>query len=253
MERFCRTNVHSDSLLVTVVLFSALALRKVVGLDPRLVMFPLHADWWKNLLYGCLLAAAMMALLFVVEVTAGWLVVEGWNWQETSMNAWLRKLWLAMLVNVLVAVAEETMFRGYLLTGLDKAWGKWIGLIATAILFSLPHLTVMGAQETNWLLFTVLLALPGLLLGWTFLQSRSLWLPVGIHFAWNLMQDDVFNLLGRDVPSLIGAVTRQQGPEYFVGTSYGIEVGLAGIAGVVLVWLGVWFWTRKDQRPQEAK
>ena len=170
-----------------------------------------------------------------------------------SPGEWAGVLLGSILSCAQAAIGEEVVFRGYLLTGLDKAWGKWIGLIATAILFSLPHLTVMGAQETNWLLFTVLLALPGLLLGWTFLQSRSLWLPVGIHFAWNLMQDDVFNLLGRDVPSLIGAVTRQQGPEHFVGTSYGIEVGLAGIAGVVLVWLGVWFWTRKDRQPQEAK
>ena len=228
--------------LVAVVFFSAIALRKVAGLDARLVMFPFHAGWWKNLLYGFLLAAAIITLLFVVEATLGWLLVDKWNWQKLSFDAWLRNLWLAILINVFVAVGEETMFRGYLLTGLEKVWGKWVGLILMAILFALPHLAVGGAQETNWLLFTMLLALPRVLLGWAYLQSRSLWLPIGIHLGWNFIQDEVLNLRGEDLQNLTGAVTNQQGPEWFVGTSYGIEVGLAGIFAVLLVWLGVWIW-----------
>ena len=60
-----------------------------------------------------------------------------------------------------------------------------------------------------------------------------------------LFQDDLLNLHGRGVPNLVGAVTRQQGPEWVVGTSYGIEVGLAGILAVVLVWVGVWLRTAR--------
>jgi membrane protease YdiL (CAAX protease family) len=233
--------------LAAVVWLSAVAYRRVLGWNPWPILFPLRAGWWKDLLRGLLLAAAVMLLLFAVETAAGWLVVEGWNWRG-SPDAWLRNVWLALLINGFVAVGEETLYRGYLLSGLERAWGKWIGLAVMAILFSLPHLTVAGAGETNSLLFVLSLALPGLLLGWAFLRSRSLWLPIGLHFAWNAMQDDVLNLSGKAVPSLVGAITRQQGPAWFVGTAYGIEVGLAGILAVLLVGAGVWFWTGRGRQ-----
>jgi membrane protease YdiL (CAAX protease family) len=235
--------------LVTVVLLSALAVRRLLGSNPWKVMFSSHLGWWKELLLGFLLAAGAMVLLFAIEVKVGWLVVEGWNWQVLAPDAWLRNLWLAVLINATVAVGEEAVFRGYLLTGLARAWGQRIGLAIMAVVFAAQHLLVTGAEETYWLLFVAMLALPGLLLGWSYLKTGSLWLPIGVHVAWNLLQDDLLNLHGRGVPSLVGAVTRQQGPEWFVGTTYGIEVGLAGILAVVLVWLGVWLWTRSSPSP----
>jgi membrane protease YdiL (CAAX protease family) len=239
--------------LAVIVLLSALAVRKLLRLSPRKVMFSSRSGWWKDLLVGFLLAAGVMLLVFAIEVKAGWLVVEGWNWQVLSPDAWLRNLWLAILVNATAAVGEEAVFRGYLLTGLARAWGQWIGLTIMAVVFAALHLLATGAEETYWLLFVGLLALPGLLLGWAYLKAGSLWLPIGMHAAWNLFQDDLLNLHGRGVPSLVGAVTRQQGPEWFVGTTYGIEVGLAGILAVVLVWVGVWLWTTRVPRGSSAQ
>jgi len=177
--------------LAAVFFFSIVALQKVLGIDAKITLLSFKDGWLKKLLFGFLLAAGVMIVLFLFETMFGWLRVDGWNWQKLLLDAWMRNLWLAILVNLFVAVGEEVMFRGYLLTGLEKAWGKWIGLIVMAILFALPHLTVGGAQETNWLLFTFLLSLPGLLLGWVYIQSRSLWLPMGIHFGWNFFQDEM--------------------------------------------------------------
>ncbi len=246
VQVFVGSTISYLARLATVVFFSVFALQKVVGINSKSTLFPFKDGWWKKLLYGFLLAAGIMTLLFVVEVAVGWLLVDGWNWQKLSLDAWLRNLWLAILVNTFVAVGEEVMFRGYLLTGLEKAWGKWIGLLVMAILFALPHLFVEGAQESNWFLFTVLLALPGLMLGWAYLQSRSLWLPIGIHFGWNFFQDEMLNLVGEDKQNLVGAITQQQGPEWFMGTSYGIEVGVAGILAVILVLSGIWIWGLKS-------
>jgi putative transposase len=61
-------------------------------------------------------------------------------------------------------------------------------------------------------------------------RARGLCTPISL-------QDDLFNLHGRGVPSLVGAVTRQQGPEWFAGTTYG-------------VWVGVWLWTRSSRSPK---
>jgi membrane protease YdiL (CAAX protease family) len=169
-------------------------------------------------------------------------------WQSEPPDAWLRSAWLSLLSNLVPGIGEEVMFRGYLLTGLVRAWGKRAGLAVMVVLFALPHLTVSGAAETHWLLFTALLSLPGLVLGWATLRAGSLWLPMGIHFAWDLAYD-VFNLTGGSHPGLFGAVARQQGPGWILGTAFGVEVGLAGVMVAALVGGGVWLWTRRSPEP----
>lgn len=233
---------------VAVVFFSAYMIQKVLGIDPWSTMFPKNNYWWKDLAYGFFIVTLIMFSLFIIEVALGWLQVEGWNWKRMSLDAWLRNVWLAMLINIYVAVGEESIFRGYLLTGLNNIWGEKIGLLIMASLFALPHMIVTGAEKTNGIFFVVMLSLPGFLLGWSYLKSNSLWLPIGIHFAWNIVQDDILNLNGRDVPSLIGAITHQKGPEWIVGTSYGIEVGLLGIIAVILVGFGIWIWINQENK-----
>ena len=251
---FVGRTLSRGGMLAAVLLLSSFALRRTTGLRAREVMFSLHPGWWKDLLFGCGLSVAIMLALFEIEVGAGWLVTEGWFLQGETTDAWLRALWLSILVNLLAAVGEEVMYRGYLLTGLSKAWGKPVGLLVMAVLFALPHILVTGAEETHWALFLVLLALPGLMLGWAYLRTRSLWLPIGVHFAWNLLQDDVLNLPGDRIgESLVGLLTVQQGPDWIVGTSYGIEVGLAGVLAVVMGVIGIWIWTRRGTRQVPAK
>jgi len=242
------STLSRSGVLAASLFFSALALHRVTGLHAREVLFPLHPGWQRDLLFGVVLAAGAMGLLFAIERVAGWLTVAGWRWQGRSFTAWLQTVWLALLANLLAAAGEEALFRGYLLTGLSRAWGKGIGLAMMAGLFAISHIAVTGATETHWVLFTLLLALPGLMLGWVYLRTRNLWLPVGIHFAWNLFQADVLNLTGECAgTTLFGLITRQQGPAWFVGTSYGIEVGLSGILALVVVVAGVWWWTSRPR------
>lgn len=90
-----------------------------------------------------------------------------------------------------------------------------------------------------------------MLFQWAYLRTGSLWLPIGIHFAWNLLQDNLLNLPGeRAGDALFGLATRQQGPGWIVGTSYGIEVGFAGVLGVIAALAGIWVWT--DRRNQQT-
>jgi len=238
------STISRSGTLTATLFLSAVALRRVAGLSPREVMLPFRNGWWRDLLVGLVLAGGAMGLLFAVEWAAGWLAVRGWRWNQGPPGAWLRSAWLALLANLLAAVGEEAMFRGYLLPGLSRAWGKGAALAVMAVLFAIPHLLVSGAAQTHWAVFTAALALPGVMLGWTALRSGDLWLPVGIHFAWNLIQGDLLNLTGSPAGgTLFGALTEQTGPAWFVGTSYGIEVGVSGLLALLVVMVGVALWT----------
>jgi membrane protease YdiL (CAAX protease family) len=233
--------------IISYILFSALALRKVLGVDPRPILFPFRKGWWKDLLFGFALVTVVLSAFFVIGVTAGWLLVDSWNWQNMQLDAWLRVAWVGLLVNVSVAIGEETIFRGYLLTGLNSAWGKWAGLALMTVIFGLFHLPayIEGGMQSGTLTLAILLAsLFGLLFGLIYLRTGSLWLPLILHFTWNFVENDLFNLTADATnPNLIGALTRLQSPLTLTEMSLGNMLVIEFLA-YGLIALGVWSWLR---------
>lgn len=85
---------------------------------------------------------------------------------------------LAMLVMALApAIFEEVLFRGAL-QNLFVSWTKnaWVGIIITAILFSVIHISYFGFLPRFGL---------GMILGLIFYYSGSLWLSILLHFLNN--------------------------------------------------------------------
>ncbi len=84
--------------------------------------------------------------------------------------------------------------------------------------------------------------LGGLIYGMAFVRSGRLWLPLGLHFAWNDVQGPV---LGFPVSGLSAGGMLQihdLGPAGLTGGAYGPEAGLVGILFrfVVLAMLLAW-------------
>ncbi len=237
--------------IAAVYVLPALALKKVLRINPWSMFFPINKNLWKNLLYGFLLVTFVLTGFFIFEVRSGWLIVESWQWQNLPADAWLRTAWVGFLVNLSVAVGEESIFRGYLLTGLRNAWGKVIGLALMMLIFGLFHLPAYfesGLQSTT-LAFAILLAsLFGLLFGLIYLRTGSLWLPVMLHFTWNFVETDLFNLSADPTnPNLIGASTRLQGPLSLSTFGWGNVVVLEIMAFMVIA-LGIWLWLGRQKR-----
>jgi membrane protease YdiL (CAAX protease family) len=86
---------------------------------------------------------------------------------------------------IYVAVAEEVFFRGYVLNNIleitttDKCKNQqlhnWLCIIISAAVFSAAHVIVQGR------IIAVVTFLPGLVLGWLFIRTRSLLAPILFH------------------------------------------------------------------------
>lgn len=97
-----------------------------------------------------------------------------------AMNNWL-DLGITILVMAgLPAFGEELIFRGILQKYL-VLWTKnaWIGIIISAAIFSAIHMQFQGFLPRMYL---------GILLGYAFWVSGSLWLPILLHFINNAAQ-----------------------------------------------------------------
>jgi membrane protease YdiL (CAAX protease family) len=97
-----------------------------------------------------------------------------------QINTFPRYIISLFIIALLPAVFEETYFRAGM-QNLFTRWfkGPWIAIIVTSIIFSVIHLSYYG--------FLVRFGL-GVILGFVFHYSRSLWLPILMHFLFNGIQ-----------------------------------------------------------------
>ncbi len=84
-----------------------------------------------------------------------------------------------------VAVAEEMFFRGYVQTGMTRLVNQTrrvsgsarqcLTIVASAACFALAHVIIQGQ------IISALVFLPGLVMAWLYVRTRSLWAPILFH------------------------------------------------------------------------
>ena len=119
-----------------------------------------------------------------------------------------------------VALAEETLWRGYALVNLAKAISFWPALIVLSALFGLSHAHHNAENHAGILSAAVFSAV----LGYSFLRFGSLWFAIGIHTAWDFCQSFLYGVpdSGVVVPGSLMKL-KLSGPVWLSGGSAGPE------------------------------
>lgn len=147
---------------------------------------------------------------------------------------------IAFFTFLMVGVAEEIVFRGILFRWIDEKWGFAIALIISSLLFGVMHIFQLNA--TWWSSLAIAIE-AGLLLGAAYKWSGTLWFPIGIHWAWNFFEGNIFGFAvsGSD-PGKSLITSTVTGPDILTGGPFGAE---ASIITVILgTILSVWFIAR---------
>ncbi|HEX8606126.1 MAG TPA: CPBP family intramembrane glutamic endopeptidase, partial [Pseudoduganella sp.] len=131
---------------------------------------------------------------------------------------------------VFVAFMEELLFRAVLFRLLEKSWGTSFALAVSTLLFVAAHLP----SEHISLLGMLATAVASAALSAGYIATRRLWVPVGMHFAWNYLFDAVFSIPVSGHPADGWIQVTASGPEWLSGGGYGVE----GSVVAVLAWGG---------------
>lgn len=129
------------------------------------------------------------------------------------------------------AIVEELIFRGLMFQAIDRWGGKPLALAVTSLFFGVAHLGNTGA--TLWSAFAIALE-AGVLLGAAFLWRRNLWFAMGLHFAWNAIEE----LLGIPVSghSSAGLFTVEvNGAALLTGGDFGLEGSIVPVVASLLL------------------
>ena len=140
--------------------------------------------------------------------------------------------WLSLFL--LVGVVEEVVFRGILFRLITDKWNIAVGLTTSSLLFGLAHLGNPGA--TLWAALAIALA-SGCLFGMAYAYHQTIWVPIGMHWAWNYLEGGVFGCAVSGAPldyqPLI--TPRISGPDILTGGAFGPEASIICVAlGIVL-------------------
>ncbi|RCV56289.1 CPBP family intramembrane glutamic endopeptidase [Marinitenerispora sediminis] len=138
------------------------------------------------------------------------------------------------------AVTEELMWRGVLFRIIEQRTGTWIALALTGLVFGLSHL--LNPHASLWGAIAIAIEAGGMLTA-AYVATRSLWLPIGLHFGWNFAASAIFSteVSGNDTAQGLLDAT-MSGPVLLTGGEFGPEGSLYSIvfcvlATIVFMWL----------------
>jgi len=176
--------------------------------------------WHLELVMGAGIGSLMILSVAGAEWVSG---VAQFSWSAASPDQFLGWGGATLVLLFVAATNEELMFRGYPFQRLMESIGAPGAVGVLSALFGLAHLS---NPSHTWVstLNTMLVGVP---LAVTYLRTRSLWMPVGIHFAWNFLQGFGLGLPVSGFRAPFSALRAQvSGPNLLTGGNYGPEGGV---------------------------
>jgi len=151
-------------------------------------------------------------------------------------------LLLDLAVLLVAALAEEVVFRGYPFQRLVEAVGPVAATLLASAAFGIRHLANPDSTRGS----TLVTVLAGWLLAMAYLRTRGLWLPWGLHFAWNASMGLLFGLPVSGMRTFSPVIsTNAHGPVWLTGDGYGPE-GSAVAAAVLIAASGALMYVTRD-------
>ena len=98
----------------------------------------------------------------------------GTTWE----SGWIDVALLMIAVAIVTPIAEELMFRGYILDSIRRIHGDWPAIIGSAILFGLVHINPFLVGQAF---------IGAVIYGWIRIRTGSLLPSIACHMMWNIM------------------------------------------------------------------
>jgi len=200
----------------------------------------LNANAWRDFIAGVLIATLMVFLIYFVERLAGWLTITGISLNQAPAVEVLLAMLIMLGVFLVTGWQEELYFRGYLLTNLSEGLRPVVGILLSSLIFGLAHL----GNPSPTVLSVAGICLFGLLMVFGLLRSGGLWLPVGLHAAWNFVEGPLLGFPVSGLSTYRLYQTQIDGNPLLTGGAFGPEAGLVLLPALALGAGLIWVYTR---------
>jgi len=174
--------------------------------------------WFKQLMFGISFGTVLISLIAVIMLASGLMQVSVLNFGNFSNQLF----WRGLLVFVGVGFFEELLFRGFLMSALKTTRNKWAIALLSSFIFGISH--IANPSVTPFALINITLI--GVLIAYLFIKTGRLWAPIGIHFAWNFVQGNIFGSLVSGIDTVSIMQIEVVGAQWLTGGAFGLEGGV---------------------------
>ncbi|MGD0667595.1 MAG: type II CAAX endopeptidase family protein [Bryobacteraceae bacterium] len=193
--------------------------------------------WWRrasavNLGLGVAGGVGAACLVLVPPLIIGAARIES---TASEPGSWGSVVFLAIVL-AMGATGEELFFRGYGFQVLLNVAGPFATILPVGVVFALLH---SGNPHATWFAIANTAGF-GILFGYAYWRSLDLWLPIGLHFGWNL----TLPLFGVNLSGLTMRVTGYamtwSAGKLWSGGDYGPEASVLTSAAMVALCVYLW-------------
>lgn len=207
--------------------------------------------WARDLMVGLLAAIGLMLIMCVVLKA-----FNGFKWLSPKDRR-LGDFWKILVSAATVSLIEESLFRGAFLGVFLRTMSKRSALFTMSAIFSVLHFikptaVSIAAADVDWYsgfallpavfsqfsepamigaLFTTLFAV-GWILGYATIQTRSLWLAIGLHAGWIICVQG----FGK-----VAKLAKNQLP--WIGSE--LRIGIAPLLTIIATGIVCWLYVRR--------
>ena len=179
-----------------------------------------------GLAWGLLFGTLAILVSFGVIWLLGGFRITGAAW-PAEVGDWWR---MVFVVGVVAGISEELLFRGVFYRLAEEVLGTWLAILLSGLGFGMMHL---GNPDATWWGAIAIGLEAGLLFGVLYAWSRSLWLLIGFHFAWNVVQGPILGITVSGTGTQTGLLrVLPEGNPLISGGVFGAE---ASVVTVVLL------------------
>jgi len=195
---------------------------------------------FKDLLAGVVVGFIWLAASLGILYLSGWASLTtpvGFSWTILAVAS------LSMLLNVLT---QELLLCGFIFQTIRDKSNLIIALLISAALFAVYH---APAFHGEWLPAVNVFA-AGLIFCLAYIITGNLWLPIAIHFTWDVLLGPVLGLTESGKTDLGGGwkMFTLNGPSLYTGGKFGLEGGLIVTMTTAAIIMAVCYFKRTKIR-----
>jgi hypothetical protein len=183
----------------------------------------------REFLLGIGSGAAGACAVLLLPVAAGAAAFER---VPGSEHVWASLAFISFVL-LFGAFGEEMLFHGYAFQLLVRRLGAFATILPAAVIFGLAHMdnpnsNLLGVGNTM---------LWGVLFGYAYWRTSALWLPIGLHFGWNVALPMFGANLSGFTMGVTGFALHWKAGALWSGGDYGPEGSLLTTAIVVVLFI----------------
>lgn len=226
------------------VLYPVLALlglwalcRFILGEGPgayRITRFQVKPVW-------CVSAVLLPALVCGV-----YLLLPGrWAAAENRMDAGVLVTSGILFMGFAAGIVEEAVFRGVLMTALERRWGRGVAVLVPSVLFGAVHIIGNDLDVPSMLHLVAAGTMVGVMFSLVACESGNIWNGALMHGVWNSVLLTILHIGPEADPGAFFSYVPETENFLLTGGDYGVETSLISMAGYALFGALAWRLSRR--------